>query len=518
MKHVHKSNSPVSIEAKYRDPLVPDYRGNPFIEALPPLLSQKEVTSSIGYDPPFDSSETDLPTHIRMHCVSRLRTWVHPFPEYIELEDTLARIIRYGYVGRNPMDPSTWRQLHAIGSDQPEHALVLQRHHTTAGMMTLSGLSGIGKTTMAITVLQAYPQVIHHREYQGKKLLHSQIVWLRIECPFDGSLKALCLSFFRAVDDLLGTDYEQQYLRGHTIGAMIAGMEKVAAIHFIGVLVIDEFQNLSIAKGGGDDKMQNYFAKLVNTIGVPIVLIGTYNAVGLFQKTMRNVRRATSHGYFEFKRPSADSPEWRSLVEGIWSYQWLKNPLPLPDRKSDLVYSKWFDENIVYRAHDLTQGITDFLVILFMQAQYRALRAGIEKLDDDLLQETHDEALTLLHPALEALRSGDPDALATFDDLLPASIDLDDLASPMSRLNAKEGRVSASDQGKTPPSKAAKPAKKSVDPEFFDFDQGWVTDPISSDFGENDLRGLKNAADLHTALQEHGHTGNIESLVNDDGK
>ena len=38
--------------------------------------------------------------------------------------------------------------------------------------------------------------------------------------------------------------------------------------YLVGILVIDEIQHLSEAKGGGSDKMLNFFVTLVNTIGL----------------------------------------------------------------------------------------------------------------------------------------------------------------------------------------------------------------------------------------------------------
>ncbi len=48
------------------------------------------------------------------------------------------------------------------------------------------------------------------------------------------------------------------------------------------MLIIDEIQSLSLAKsGGGAEKMLNFFMTLINTIGVPVVLIGTNKAMSV---------------------------------------------------------------------------------------------------------------------------------------------------------------------------------------------------------------------------------------------
>jgi hypothetical protein len=308
------------------------------------------------------------------------------------------------------------------------------------------------------------------------------------------------------VDDILGTQYEQQY-RYHRIPEMIRGMKRVAATHFLGLLVIDEFQNLSVAKGGGDEKMLNYFVELVELIGVPLLLIGTYKAIGLLSKTMRNARRATGDGYLEFKRHAPDSVEWRLLVYGIWYYQWVKSPIALPDLKGDPELIREFDEKIVYPLYDLTQGITSVLVIIFMQAQWRALRADEETIDEALLKETYNECLKILHPALNALRSGKLEDLKSFDDLLPPIGDMDALgASPAPLWD-----------GTSIPSKpiASKERTKATkqEEEFADLDQGWVIVPPAAIDEKLDLRRLKGKQSIHALLSTENQITDIHSLV-----
>lgn len=64
----------------------------------------------------------------------------------------------------------------------------------------------------------------------------------------------------------------------------------------IGILVIDEIQHLSEAKGGGSDKMLNFFVTLVNTIGIPVVMIGTTKAMSILQSEFRQARRGSGQG------------------------------------------------------------------------------------------------------------------------------------------------------------------------------------------------------------------------------
>ena len=78
------------------------------------------------------------------------------------------------------------------------------------------------------------------------------------------------------------------------IDVLIVRMAQISQLHCIGVLVIDEIQHLSLAKGGGQEKMLNFFVMLVNTIGVPVVLIGTNRPMTVLQSDFRQARRGSA--------------------------------------------------------------------------------------------------------------------------------------------------------------------------------------------------------------------------------
>ena len=105
-------------------------------------------------------------------------------------------------------------------------------------------------------ILNLYPQVIHHGRYRNREFINAQVVWVKLDCPFDGSVKGLCVNFFQALDDMLGTNYQRNYGQSRrTADEMLPNMALAAANHFLGVLVIDEIQRLSSARSGGADRM-----------------------------------------------------------------------------------------------------------------------------------------------------------------------------------------------------------------------------------------------------------------------
>jgi hypothetical protein len=374
-------NNKTPFYADYILSPVPEYRDNPLIEALPGIWSEDEAAEMIAHFPSHDELERTLPKEVRFHCLNRLKNVVQPLPIHLELESAISSLIRSGYVNRNPM---TWRHVHMLSTPQRAE----QNFTSSASTFSLVGLSGMGKTTALDSILRLYPQIIFHRKYKDREFVHTQIVWLKVECPFDGSLSGLCHAFFRAVDRALGQDkYAKRYKSKGGILEMIQSMEQIASTYFIGAIFIDELQHLNAAKTGGKDNMLNFFVNLINSIGIPVVFIGTNPMVQLFADVLRNARRACGLGIYDFKQPMEHDPAWDLLVDVIWEYQWVHHVAPLtPEMRSTL--------------YDLTQGVTDFLAKLMILGQRYAIQTGAEILTVESFKHVADTKMKLLKPLL----------------------------------------------------------------------------------------------------------------------
>ncbi|WP_330215329.1 ATP-binding protein [Pseudomonas sp. AM8] len=410
-------NRSVQNFAKYHESPVLEFQGNPLIEALPPILSESDAASLISHFPPVVDEERQHDKSVRLHCIDRLRTVVQPLPIHLELESAFSSLLRSGYVGRNPMSTATVRHLHSLSAPGGSDGF-----RSTATTFSLVGLSGIGKSTALESILRLYPQTIVHQRYEGRFFVQTQITWLKLDCPFDGSLSGLCRAFFRAVDQAIGQDrYANSYRARNGLPDLIQRMEQVASTYFVGALLIDEIQHLRSARTGGKDNMLNFFVNLINSIGIPVVFIGTNSMISLFSDVLRNARRGCGLGVTEFQRFEKDDPVWRMLIESLWEYQWCREISPLTDELFDVLY-------------DLTQGVTDFLVKLLILGQRFAIQSGEERLTSSTFRRVSDTKMQILKPALSALRSRDPRQLGRFEDLLP----IDDQLQGMMTLNANE--------------------------------------------------------------------------------
>ena len=399
-------------QAIYTEQELPEFKGNPLIEALPPIWDSSEVVDMLSHSDGHHDGERQLDARHRMHCVLRLFRYFQPLEQHIDIDERFSLCIRQGYLHRSPLSPDYATAL-AEGYKvikSGEYILPVAYNPTGSGF-TIIGLSGVGKTSAITRILSLYPQVIVHSRYRDTPLVLKQIVWLKLDCPHDGLVKGLCIEFFEAVDRAAGTNYFDLYSkRSITIDMMMKYMEQIARLHCIGVLVIDEIQHLALAKGGGSEKMLNFLVTLVNKIGIPVILIGTTRAMEVLQSEFRQARRSSGHqGDLLWDRMKNDA-SWDIFVSAMWKNQWTRHKAPISDEFKKTLYHE-------------SQGIVDIAVKLYAMAQIRAIGLQTDTIEPNDFHIVAREKLGLVKHALDALRSGNKKRIAAIGDIAPISID-----------------------------------------------------------------------------------------------
>ncbi|HEX7316726.1 MAG TPA: ATP-binding protein [Pyrinomonadaceae bacterium] len=315
------------------------------------------------------------------------------------------------------------------------------------------GSGGTGKSTTVEKILQSLPQVITHVSYKGRDFILKQLVWLKLDCPRNGSLRDLCFTFFRVVDEVLGTEYKKRYAGNsrRTLEDLIAGMARVSANHCLGIIIIDEIQDLSEARSGGDITMVNFFVHPENAIGVPFALIGTQDAVPILSTQFRQARRVSEQGYIAWDRMSEVEPEieedddeddddeepttlpgvlteqptsseedeeqvsptpdavWKNFVETLWTYQYVKH---LRKLKENVV-----EDKCAHALYRVSKGIPAVVQTIFVLSQQLAILSGEEKITPRLIRETVRQNQQVISEMLGEARMKKPRELRPVGDL-----------------------------------------------------------------------------------------------------
>jgi len=403
------ANSRTVRRAKYSDPELPKFVGNPSIEALPLINNRDQALDGIERLPKYENEMRHLPAQLRTQMAMDILHFFQPLPVHLKLEGMVSRMIRDGYLCRNPLDPDHSHDLR-VRLKHFKNARVFGDQFTPTGCgFIICGMSGVGKTTGLIRVLNLYPQSIIHTNYKRKKF--TRIVWLILECPKDGSTKGLCTKFFKTVDYVMGgtTNYSEKIGKeSRSTNDLMESMANIAATHQIGVLVIDEIQYLNVAKSGGAEEMLNFFVNLVNTIGLPVVIVGTYDAVPLLTGTFRQARRGSGQGDLVWDKMPFDE-KWRVFAESLWGYQYVQKNCPLTEELSKAL-------------HDVSYGIIDIANRVYLAAQIRAIEKGTEEITEGLLRSAYRDDFRLVSHILETLKTGGASLIPQIRDVFPPPV------------------------------------------------------------------------------------------------
>jgi len=397
-------------DAHYRDETLDEFRFNPLIEAMPAPFEPGDAIAKLMIRPPYSDSDRNCPSSHRQLLTQRIVRLHQPMEREIDVFGRIDRCIRWGYADRNPLSPAYAAQLAAGMSASVSHGSLNYAggyHPHTYGFSIL-GISGIGKSTTVESILSLYPQVIRHTQYRGIPLVMHQVSWLKIDCSCDGSLKGLCMDFFRELDDLLGTSYSEQYSsRRATLDHMMIAMSRLCVSHNVGVLIIDEIQNLCSAQKGVPEKVLNFFVTLVNTIGVPVIMIGTPKALSILQNEFQQAKRGSGQGDALWERMPNDT-SWDLFCQAIWTYQYTKGHIPFTTGMKDALYEE-------------AQGIPFLAVHIYKLVQEDAILSGKESFSEKDLHRISSEKMGLTKPMREAMKTGKEIDLKQYIDITPFS-------------------------------------------------------------------------------------------------
>lgn len=396
-----------ALQARYVPAPHPLRTGNPLIDALPVIRPDSEWVAQLANVPKFNPQDRELESYLRAYKMSQLKRLFIPTAEHLRLARRIDQMIRWGYENRPPESPertallqSAYERVQSAGAARKIVFAEVQPICTSS----LIGCSGMGKTTAVESILGSIPQCLYHPSYKM-----TQVVWLKVDCPRNGSVTDLGRAILRAFDRVLGTDFVDRIGSREGPDTLLARAALYALANHLGILVLDEMQNLTVKKSGGREEMLNWFQSLVNEFKIPILMMGTYKARSVLGLDMRHARRGAVVGSSTWD-PLPNAPEFAYLVKKMWRYSWLREAGELTQGLLDTI-------------HEETQGVRAFIIDMFLVAQLHALWKGVETITPELFRTVARTEFAPVQPMLNALRSKDLKRLKKFEDLIDFDLD-----------------------------------------------------------------------------------------------
>lgn len=343
-----------------------------FTTKLPEMKSGNELISALSIIPEYDETICQQNQAVRLMALSDLYQIYIPSQMSLEIYSKLYLALLRSMQKKGTQMAIKQRYENYKAIQQQSYSGILGGSDS----FTIIGTSGIGKSS---AISRAISLITENRIIETDKPYTKIIPCLIVQCPFDSSVKGLLLEILRKVDEELGTDHYIHAVKSRASTTdMLIGAVSSIALNNIGMLVVDEIQNVVNSKNG--KSLIGALTQLINNSGISICMVGTPESTVFFEQAMQLARRSVGLQYTTMKYDEY----FQSFCKIIFKYQFLKNRTEIT-----VAITEWLYEH--------SAGVISVVVSLIHDAQEIAILTGKEVLNLDTLNEAYQQRLTLLH-------------------------------------------------------------------------------------------------------------------------
>ncbi|QBG37256.1 ATP-binding protein [Litorilituus sediminis] len=413
----------------------PSCKGNPLIEGLGYPMLQEEVEKACDDGVTQLGTLDDVPVQYHSYyirsAIDNLAECYIARDEVYALYEKLRRMIEAGYKNRNPADAAFKNKMitavHQDGKNQQEafHLKAITGQDIDSmlranGSFLLAGLSGAGKTSLMVRILQLMQQELYHSTYidpDGNEIEieELQIPYLYVQIHNRKGQKAFLKTVIEAIQVATKIPYLTRDVKnGDSVDDLIRLVRKLMLKHNVGILVIDEAQNIAPNVAADNDNKVlisnektsiKFIEEIFNRIGVPLFFIGTLSTLKLFGKDVTISRRTLIDGSLLLLGADVEGGFWNRFFKEI-------NLCHLLDGKHDP------EEHLKRHLHSLTQGIPAIAISLMRAAlsHMSKFHKGDQGLTIKALSHVFRQQFSELHKPLKALKN---EKYHLYEDLAP---------------------------------------------------------------------------------------------------
>lgn len=343
-----------------------------FTTKLPEMKSGNELISALSIIPKYDKTICQQNQAVRLMALSDLYQIYIPSQMSLEIYSKLYLALLRSMQKKGTQMAIKQRYENYKAIQQQSYSGILGGSDS----FTIIGTSGIGKSS---AISRAISLITENRIIETDNPYTKIIPCLIVQCPFDSSVKGLLLEILRKVDEELGTDYYIHAIKSRASTTdMLIGAVSSIVLNNIGMLVVDEIQNVVNSKNG--KSLIGALTQLINNSGISICMVGTPESTVFFEQAMQLARRSVGLQYTTMKYDEY----FQSFCKIIFKYQFLKNQTEIT-----AAITEWLYEH--------SAGVVSVVVSLIHDAQEIAILTGKEVLNLDTLNEAYQQRLSLLH-------------------------------------------------------------------------------------------------------------------------
>lgn len=348
------------------------------LNALPKMLTKDELISEMTILPEYNPEICNENEAIRLMALSDLYNIYLPSQMSQEIYSKLYLALLRSLQKKTTNTTVRQQNENYKAIKQKEYSGILGGSDS----FTIIGTSGIGKSS---AISRAVNLITDKGIIETENTYSKIIPCITVQCPFDSSVKGLLLEILRKIDEELGSNYHQNAIRAKATVDILIGSVSQVAINHIGLLIVDEIQNVVNSKNG--KSLIGSLTQLINNSGISICMVGTPESEIFFEQAMQLARRSLGLRYdrLEYNQYFYD------FCSTLYEYQYVKN-------------KTYIDSNIVEWLYEHSGGVISIVVSLIHDAQEIAILNSKEVLNIETLNEAYLQRATMLHKFIEPER------------------------------------------------------------------------------------------------------------------